>query len=400
MEQQSVTLFDMVEYDTTAGKKTKRLLEHKRSFIFHYDEMSVVMELDDEQAGKFLKSIIAHVVLELGMTVRSDIAQTDGQLEELIETANSNGILHVLFRQFLTLFRTDTERYQRRVKAAQANGQKGGAPKGNKNARSARKAAEENNLALHDCTPQGDNAAHTRNSLDKASEEKFITHCFSDDSANTNKQKTTQNNQKQAKQPTLAKDRAKERAEVRAEDGAEERAEGFEKAPDGAEKRTAATGSSKKAPPCDYRRLMEHFNRLFAGILPEVKAMNENRRRAVRARLAEYGDRNIERVLEKVRQSAFLTGGGRSGWRASFDWIFAPRNFAKILEGNYDYLRDPHPAATGFIPAAEQERRRNDLVKQHIFEKALAHVNGTAVETPLTDCPDLAAAFFTRISAS
>lgn len=129
MTLQSTTIFTEAEVPAK-GKRSrkKRLLEHKRSFVFHYDEMNVVMELDDEDAGKFLKSIIAHAVLETGMTARKDIPLTDKQLRSLIKAANANGVLYVLYRQFITLFRIDNERYQRRVKSCSENGKKGVRP--------------------------------------------------------------------------------------------------------------------------------------------------------------------------------------------------------------------------------------------------------------------------------
>ena len=49
----------------------------------------------------------------------------------------------------------------------------------------------------------------------------------------------------------------------------------------------------------------------------------------------EYGKEALATVVEKSIASDFLTGG-TGQFIARFDWIFRPRNFPKILEGNYD----------------------------------------------------------------
>ena len=47
----------------------------------------------------------------------------------------------------------------------------------------------------------------------------------------------------------------------------------------------------------------------------------------------------LQDLFARIERSDFLTNRGglnRNNWRASFDWIFAPRNFLKVIEGNYD----------------------------------------------------------------
>jgi len=47
-----------------------------------------------------------------------------------------------------------------------------------------------------------------------------------------------------------------------------------------------------------------------------------------------------KKLFEKAQASKFLRGDNRTGWRASFDWIFEnPENWVKVLEGNYDNER-------------------------------------------------------------
>jgi len=71
--------------------------------------------------------------------------------------------------------------------------------------------------------------------------------------------------------------------------------------------------------------------------LAGVQRLTEPRRRALKARLAEAG--GIEgwlAMLERVRDSSFLTGGNDRGWRADFDFVVKESNFTKIMEGKYD----------------------------------------------------------------
>lgn len=86
----------------------------------------------------------------------------------------------------------------------------------------------------------------------------------------------------------------------------------------------------------DYRKLMDTFNRMFAGKLPKVSSMTDNRKKAVKARASENGKSSIMKVFENILKSPFLLGNNDRNWRCDFDWIFRPTNFLKILEGNYD----------------------------------------------------------------
>lgn len=359
MELQSTTIFTEQEENTSSGKCRKRLLEHKRSFIFHYDEMNVVMELDDAEAGKFLKSIVAYAILENGMTSRDDIELTDLQLEALIAASNRNKMLYVLFRQFIALHRIDNERYRRRVKSCSENGQKGGAPKGNSNAVTLAK-----NRKNKRCNSAG-NAEKCVNISENAREEDNLL-IFKEYEMNQNKNKSNKNNKKQAKQANIAKDRAKVRAKDRAKDNL--------RVPDG----TLECGGAKKRN-FDHQALMERFNATFDGILPKITIISKRRREAVNARIAELGEQSIDVAFKHILNSKFLRGGGAAGWRATFDWIFRPENYPKILEGNYDHdLRSTSPVMHYETPA-DRSRRLNSEVKQRIFNKAVAHIAGAVM---------------------
>lgn len=96
---------------------------------------------------------------------------------------------------------------------------------------------------------------------------------------------------------------------------------------------------SKDSDKINYNALMDTFNKMFSGKLPEVTTMTDKRKKAIRARATEHGKEAIMTVFNNVSQSAFLLGHNNQNWRCDFDWIFRPTNFIKILEGNYNGTR-------------------------------------------------------------
>ena len=90
----------------------------------------------------------------------------------------------------------------------------------------------------------------------------------------------------------------------------------------------------------DFSMLMDYFNSTFSGKLPSIKSMTEARKKAIKARVAQYGKKSIEEVFKYVLTSDFLLGGNDRNWRPDFDWIFKASNYTKILEGNYNGKRN------------------------------------------------------------
>lgn len=70
--------------------------------------------------------------------------------------------------------------------------------------------------------------------------------------------------------------------------------------------------------------------------IPQVTKLSERRKTAVKARMAEYGKENLAKAVGMAVKSDFLNGRTDTTFIASFDWIFKPSNFIKIIEGNYD----------------------------------------------------------------
>lgn len=95
----------------------------------------------------------------------------------------------------------------------------------------------------------------------------------------------------------------------------------------------------------DFVKLQEYFNTTFRGKLSMVVSMTEARRKAVKARIAQYNKETVFIVLKKVAASPFLLGCNDRNWKCDFDWIFKAGNFTKILEGNYDEKRNSNTAS-------------------------------------------------------
>lgn len=87
----------------------------------------------------------------------------------------------------------------------------------------------------------------------------------------------------------------------------------------------------------DYERFCNFFNeKVSSGRIPQITKLTAKRKMAVEARLRDYGKEALSKAIIKASKSKFLNGDNNTQFIASFDWIFGPMNFPKVLEGNYD----------------------------------------------------------------
>ncbi|WP_296255608.1 MULTISPECIES: helix-turn-helix domain-containing protein [unclassified Pseudomonas] len=99
-----------------------------------------------------------------------------------------------------------------------------------------------------------------------------------------------------------------------------------------------------RSPSCPVQDIVDLFNKLLSPALPQVVLVSEDRKKRIRAR---WNESQVHQSLDfwteyfaTVAQSEFLMGrsAGKNGstpFRASFDWLIAPSNFVKVVEGNY-----------------------------------------------------------------
>lgn len=89
----------------------------------------------------------------------------------------------------------------------------------------------------------------------------------------------------------------------------------------------------------ELKLVVDFFNKTVSesgSIIPKVRSARGKRASAIKARIREYGIEAVYEVITKACQSDFMNGRNNRGWTATFDWIFLPTNFQKVLEGNYD----------------------------------------------------------------
>lgn len=95
-----------------------------------------------------------------------------------------------------------------------------------------------------------------------------------------------------------------------------------------------------------YRDITALWNSICKS-LPQVKALNDDRRKKIKSRLLEMAPNapqlwldRCRDLFQRVQASPFLTGDNAKGWTASFDWLFSNgNNWVKVMEGNYDHGR-------------------------------------------------------------
>ena len=105
--------------------------------------------------------------------------------------------------------------------------------------------------------------------------------------------------------------------------------------------------------PCED--IMRLWNNICGGILPKVKALNDNRRKKIKCRLSECGAKTADDMIawaqdlfKQVAESSFLCGQNNNQWTATFDWLFEnANNWVKVSEGNYRNDRGSNRGGTG-----------------------------------------------------
>lgn len=93
-----------------------------------------------------------------------------------------------------------------------------------------------------------------------------------------------------------------------------------ENTPDGVSKK-AKLSSPSPSEKIDYSGLMEYYNTTFKDRLQQIRSMTDVRKKAVKARIAQYGKESVRSVFNLILQSPFLLGANDRNWKCDFDWI-------------------------------------------------------------------------------
>lgn len=69
---------------------------------------------------------------------------------------------------------------------------------------------------------------------------------------------------------------------------------------------------------------------------PSVRGITKQRRSSILARKREHSEAGVKDALRKRADSNFLNNVIFDGRGAPIDWVFGPKNFIKVLDGNFD----------------------------------------------------------------
>ena len=211
--------------------------------------------------------------------------------------------LGLLDSVFVSIRRDIDDAKQRRAKV-RLNGQKGGAPKGNTNAKKA--DGKENEVS----------EVTTKNNQKQP----------------RNNQETTKNNL----DVDVDKKKEYKYSSQKEETGSSMSFGDANDTQHSSDVEDVKVGMVKKDCDIDFKKLAEYFNsKLPSGGIPQIRSITQKRKAAILAREKEYGKEAIIQVIDNAATSQFLNGDNNKGWTASFDWLFCKTNFPKVLEGNY-----------------------------------------------------------------
>lgn len=105
---------------------------------------------------------------------------------------------------------------------------------------------------------------------------------------------------------------------------------------EGKKERINISPNGDRAKSSIYTTIRELYNSV-CGSYPRLAKMSDARKKAIDARMKTgYTLEEFKALFEKAESSDFLKGKNRRNWSATFDWMIADRNMAKILDGNYD----------------------------------------------------------------
>ena len=102
----------------------------------------------------------------------------------------------------------------------------------------------------------------------------------------------------------------------------------------------AATSGKSPGERTDFAAIKSYWNGQIektGSRMRRLTLMSEQRKSTVRARLQDVGGDigKIYQAIDIAMSSPFMNGKNARGWVGTYDWIMSPKNFVKVLEGNY-----------------------------------------------------------------
>lgn len=105
-------------------------------------------------------------------------------------------------------------------------------------------------------------------------------------------------------------------------------------------KQSSFTEGVEKKKKVECKKIAEAWNEVAIGSgIPKVleaSRWSSSRRDSVVRLAKKHGTEGVLEAIKKVGESDFLIGKNDRGWVCRFDWLMNPKNFEKVIEGNYD----------------------------------------------------------------
>lgn len=103
---------------------------------------------------------------------------------------------------------------------------------------------------------------------------------------------------------------------------------------DSNESLSTSVDPKSKTPSCE--EVVDFYNKTVKGTaLSSCKKLTDDRKKAIKARIRQYGVECVYEAITIAASSQFCNGANDRNWTADFDFVFNANKMAKILEGKY-----------------------------------------------------------------
>ena len=282
------------------------------SFILYTSYYALIEGLTDEQLGQLTRAIFLYA--------------RDGKIIKL------DPVVRMAFGFIIDDIKRNKAKYEEKVERWRENGRKGGAPKGNQNARKKQPVGCENNQEV---------------------------------------KKTTKNNQEVKKTTLYDNDNVYVNEYVDDNDVSKETDNNIPSKEGLSISENPKVDPARRCAKIDFAAIKAYWNTKHdqtGSAMRRLTLMSDQRKSNVRARIREYGGdvQKVYKAIDKAMASDFMNGKNGKGWVASFDWMMCPSNFPKVLEGNYD---NEQPAGSQQQQAAAKAQDPSATARPSIGER-------------------------------
>lgn len=284
------------------------------SFILYTSYYALIEGLSDEQLGQLTRAIFLYA--------------RDGEVIKL------EPVVRMAFVFIVDDMKRNKAKYEEKVERWRANGKKGGAPKGNQNARKKQPVGCENNQEVKKTTKNNQEVKKTT-LYDNVYDNEYV----NDNVYDNDVSKETDNNIPSKEGLSISEN--------------------------------PKVDPAKRCAKIDFAAIKEYWNTKHdqsGSVMRRLTLMSDQRKGNVRSRIREYGGdvQMVYKAIDKAMASDFMNGKNGKGWVASFDWMMCPSNFPKVLEGNYD---NEQPAGSQQPQAAAKAQDPTETARPSIGER-------------------------------